>query len=86
MARGSAAAEAGLRGASREVVLGNYRIPWGGDLIVAIDGVEIADRNALQQALALKLAGDTVTLELIRGSDRIEAVLTLRGRGLGIRL
>ena len=86
VARGSAAAEAGLRGANREVVLGNYRIPWGGDLIVAIDGVEIADRSTLQQALALKLAGDTVTLELIRGSDRIEAVLTLRGRGLGIRL
>ena len=53
---------------------------------MAIEGVEIADRSTLQQALALKLAGDTVTLDLIRGSDRIEAVLTLRGRGLGIRL
>ena len=83
---GSAADEAGLLGASREVVLGNYRIPWGGDLIVAIDDVEITDRNKLGEVLALKLAGDTVTLRLIRGGGEIKVDLILRGRGLGVRL
>ena len=83
---GSAADEAGIRGASREVVLGNYRIPWGGDLIIAVDGVEITDRNKMREALALKLAGDTVTLRVVRASKEVEVDVTLRGRGLGVRL
>ena len=83
---GSAADEAGVRGATREVVLGNYRIPWGGDLIVAVDGVEITDRNKMREALALKLAGDAVTLRLIRSGEETEIDVTLRGRGLGVRL
>ena len=82
----SAADEAGIRGASREVVLGNYRIPWGGDLIIAVDGLEITDRNKMREALALKLAGDTVTLRVVRASQEVEVDVTLRGRGLGVRL
>lgn len=83
---GSVADAAGLRGASRDVVLGNYRIPWGGDLIVAVDGVEVTGRDRMGEALALKLAGDTVTLKLIRGGEEIQVDVTLRGRGLGVRL
>ncbi len=83
---GSAAAAAGVRGASREVILGNYRIPWGGDLIVAVDGASLSDRDSMRQALALKLAGDSVTLTLIRQGREVEVELTLRGRGLGVSL
>ncbi len=83
---GSAAAAAGLLGASREVVLGNYRIPWGGDLIVAIDDLRVTDRNKMREALALKLAGDTVRLQLIRQNREIEVEVTLRGRDMGVRL
>ena len=30
--RGATAAKAGLRGATRQVVVGRYRVPWGGDI------------------------------------------------------
>ncbi len=83
---GSAAAEAGLRGASREVILGNYRIPWGGDLIVAVDDIRVTDSNKMREALALKLAGDSVRLQLIRQNREIEVVATLRSRDMGVRL
>lgn len=84
--RGSAAEEAGLRGAEREVIVGNYRIPWGGDLIIAVDGVEITARSTMREALALKLAGDTVMLRVIRSGEQIDVEATLKGRGLGVRL
>ncbi len=83
---GSAADAAGLRGASREVILGNYRIPWGGDLIVVVDDVRLSDRNRMGEALALKLAGDTVRLKLIRQGREIDVEVTLRGRDMGVSL
>ena len=60
VARGSAAAEAGLRPAQREVVVGNYLIPWGGDFITRIDGREVTNRSFLNQVLSLKHGGDTL--------------------------
>ena len=81
VAAGSAAAEAGLRGARREVIVGNYRVPWGGDLIVAIDGVAVTDRGKMQEALGLKLGGDSVTLEIVRDGEKMEVSATLRSRG-----
>ena len=83
---GSAAAAAGLRGASRELVVGNYRIPWGGDVIVAADGTAVSDRNKLREALALKLAGDVLTLRVLRDGEELDVTVTLQGRGLGVRL
>ena len=64
--RGSAGAAAGLRGAQREVVLGNYLIPWGGDFITHVDGREVAHRRVLSQVLSLKHGGDTLRLTVIR--------------------
>ncbi len=86
VARGSVAAEKGLRGARREVVVGNYRIPWGGDFIVAVDGRPIAAKGALSEALALKLAGDAVKLTIVRGGEELEVELTLRARANAFRL
>ena len=83
---GSAAEEAGLRGATREAVVGNYRVPWGGDFIVAVDGVELTDKNKMRSALALKLAGDTLTLTLIRQGREFELAVKLRARSVGVRL
>lgn len=83
---GSAAEVAGLRGATREAIVGNYRIPLGGDFIIAVDGVELTDKNKMRQVLALKLAGDTVTLTLIRQGRELELAVKLRARGVGVRL
>jgi len=63
---GSAAAAAGLRGARRSVIVSNYRIPVGGDLIVAVDGRPVEDRNALSSALARKRPGEGLELTIYR--------------------
>ena len=77
---GSAADEAGLRGATREVRLGNYSIPWGGDYIVEVDGRRVTNQRFLQQALGLKRGGDAVRLKVIRDGDEAEIELRLRSQ------
>ncbi len=79
---GSAAADAGLRGATREVQLGNYRIPWGGDYITAVDGRRVTSRQMLQQMLGLKKGGDTLELTVLREGQETDLVLRLRGQGM----
>ncbi len=86
VASGSASEEAGLRGARRDIIVGNYRIPWGGDFIVEVDGVAITDRGKMQQALSLRLAGDAVTLLVIRDGDQVSVEVRLRARSAGVRL
>ncbi|MEZ5362042.1 MAG: PDZ domain-containing protein [Bryobacterales bacterium] len=79
---GSAAAEAGLRGAEREIILGNYRVPWGGDYIIEADGRRITSQRMLAQILALKRAGDTVKLKVVREGEEVELQVKLRAPGL----
>ena len=86
VAKGSAAAAAGVRGASREIIVGNYRVPWGGDVIIEVDAVPITDKGTMQQALSLKLAGDQVRLRVLRDREELELTVTLRGRNIGVRL
>jgi len=64
--RGSAAAEAGLRGPRQMVVVGNYRLGVGGDLIIAIDGQVVDTNDSLKKALDRKHAGDTLRLTIFR--------------------
>ena len=84
--RGSAAAEAGLRGADREVIVSNYRIPVGGDLIVAVDGRRVTHRRVMSQALSLKAGGDAVKLTIVREAREMDVTVKLRARSRGIRL
>ena len=86
VAQGSVAAEKGLRGAREEIVLGNYIIPWGGDFIVAVDDRPIAAKSTLSEALALKLAGDTVKLTIVRDGEELQVDLVLRPRAGAFRL
>jgi S1-C subfamily serine protease len=64
--RGSSAADAGLRGRRQDVIVGNYRLGIGGDLIVAIDGKPVEDQRALQKAMDRKRAGDNLELTIYR--------------------
>ena len=83
---GSAAAAAGLRGADREVRVGNYVVPWGGDVIVAVDGRKVSHRRVLTQALSLKAGGDSVTLTLIREGRETDVDVKLRPVSRRLRL
>ena len=71
---GSAAAQVGLVGAQREVVLGNYLIPWGGDFITHVDGREVTHRRVLSQVLALKHGGDSLELSIVRDNEEIQKI------------
>jgi S1-C subfamily serine protease len=71
--RGSAAASAGLRGYSRIVIVGNYRLGIGGDLIMAADGQPIDDKETLKRLMDRKHGGDILELTINR-SGKTEKV------------
>jgi S1-C subfamily serine protease len=75
--RGSAAEEAGLRGARRWVVVGNYEIAVGGDLITAIDGRTVDGRGALTSAMNHKRPGDTMELTVLRAGQTLKIKVKL---------
>jgi len=73
----SPADEAGLAGGYRPTSVNGHRIVLGGDVIVAWDGEEIEDWEALQNALAEAAPGDEVTLTVLRDGEALEVELTL---------
>jgi len=75
--RGSAAEQAGLQGARREVIVGNYRIPVGGDLIMAIDGRRTDQSDSIRRALIGKHPGDKATLTIYRNGKKLNVTVTL---------
>ena len=76
--RGSAAAEAGLRGYRQVVIVGGYqRLGVGGDLIVAIDGTRPQSNDSLRRALDRKRAGDVLELTIYRAGQARKVRVTL---------
>jgi S1-C subfamily serine protease len=74
---GSSAAKAGLRGGSERAYFRNIPIMLGGDLIVAIDGREIVDQMDLARVMNARRAGDTVTVSIYRGKQKMDLKVTL---------
>ncbi len=77
VAPGSPADRAGLRGARRRVIVGNYEIYVGGDLIMAIDGRPITGPNDLTRLLRRKRPGDAVELTIYRDGRRLKVKVEL---------
>jgi S1-C subfamily serine protease len=75
---GSPAEQAGVQGPTQMVIVGNYRIGVGGDLIMAIDNRPVEGDDALQKALTRKRAGDNMEL-LIYRNGRTRKVLVKLG-------
>jgi 2-alkenal reductase len=77
------AAEAGLRGASREARVNDLPIPVGGDVVVALNGQPARDMDDLILLISQQEAGNQVTLTLLRDGEEIElaAVLAVRPDG-----
>lgn len=75
--RGTAAERAGVRGPREFVVIGNYEVGVGGDLIMAIDGKPCDTRDAIASALAKKRAGDVMELTLFRNGRSTRVTVTL---------
>ena len=76
--RNSPAASAGLRGARREVVVGNRIILAGGDIITAIDGRPIHSMDDLEAYLEEETrVGQTVTVEVLREGEPLSLTAEL---------
>ena len=74
---GSAAADAGIKGARQAVTVGNYPLGIGGDLIMAIDRKPVDRNDAITVTLARKRAGDVVELTLYRGGKQTSVKVKL---------
>ena len=68
---GSGAAKAGLHAATTQAVVAGDTWPIGGDLIVKADGQTIASLERLRDVIAAKKPGDTIQLEIYRGTKRM---------------
>jgi S1-C subfamily serine protease len=64
--RGSPAESGGLRGATRVVIVSNFRLGIGGDLITAGDGQPIQDKESLKRLMDKKHGGDMLELTVFR--------------------
>jgi putative serine protease PepD len=81
VARGSGAAEAGLRGANvGEDIWGNVVLQQINDVLLTIDGKKVGNADDLQNALQDKKPGDTVQVELLRNNSRTTVPVRLSER------
>jgi S1-C subfamily serine protease len=70
--RGGPAALAGIHGGDRYAQAGMRRIAIGGDVIVSIDGQNVATQNDVNFVLNRKRPGDTVNVTLYRGGKKMD--------------
>jgi S1-C subfamily serine protease len=76
--RDSPADRAGVRGATRQVIVGNRRILIGGDILIAVDGTPIHNWDDLQEHLEERTrVGQTVALTVLRDGQTISLNATL---------
>jgi S1-C subfamily serine protease len=74
---GGAAERAGLHGGNQQAYVGNTPIMLGGDLIVAIDGQEVADPDSINALMDKHQAGDMISVTIYRGRRQITLKLIL---------
>jgi S1-C subfamily serine protease len=74
---GGAAERAGLRGGNQTAYLGNLQIYLGGDLIVALDGQQIANTQDINDVMNRHQVGDAITVTFYRGKRKLTTRLTL---------
>jgi len=82
--RGTPAANAGLRGGTQVVRIGNGLLRVGGDLITAVDGKKVEEENAITRAVSLKHAGETLNLTVWRDGRTMDVKVTLAEQGDGV--
>lgn len=74
---GGPADHSGIHGGTQKAYLGNTPIFIGGDLIVAIDGDQVANDQDIQEIMDGHKAGETVTVTIFRGQKRMDIKVVL---------
>ena len=78
---GSPADKAGLRGGNQQIVISGITMLIGGDVVIAIDQVEVKRFDDVVNHLAVHTSvGDVVTLTVLRDNEEIELAVTLEER------
>ncbi len=62
----SPAYNAGLRGGDREMIVGNYRVPVGGDVVLSLNGKKVLEMDDLIREVKRHQVGDVLSLEILR--------------------
>lgn len=76
----SPAEAAGLRGGDRVVTIDGRPVVLGGDVIIAVDNIQIEDAQDIEAQLIQKSAGDVVEFTVIRGSSTVQIEVKLGAR------
>jgi S1-C subfamily serine protease len=74
---GGAAERAGLRGGNEQAYVGNTPVMLGGDLIVGIDGRQVANTQDISAIMDKHQAGDAINITIYRGRQRMSFRLIL---------
>ncbi len=74
---GSPAERGGIRGATRQVRVGNSLIGIGGDVIVEVDGRGVNAVEEVSAALEPRRPGERIPVTVIRGKQQVDIELTL---------
>lgn len=72
------AARAGLRGSSRQITIGHYLVPAGGDVLLAVDGREVNSMVEVRDATDRYKAGERITVTVLRNNQKIDLPVVLR--------
>ncbi|MGA8766363.1 MAG: trypsin-like peptidase domain-containing protein [Candidatus Acidiferrales bacterium] len=74
---GGPAAQAGIRGGTRSVLAGLQELRIGGDVLVAVNGKELASQMDLNLLLNRAWPGDTITLTIFRDGKKMDVPVKL---------
>lgn len=79
----ASAHRAKLRGSNKRIRIGNYdNIPWGGDIITAINGEPVTTTEDLQDIIESHSSGDVVQVQIIRDGKALQVRVSLEQRPL----
>jgi S1-C subfamily serine protease len=70
--KGSPADVAGLRGGDRTMIIDGQQVRLGGDVIIAIDNVQIQGIDDAEALLANKVSDDSVKFTIIRNNATLD--------------
>lgn len=78
--KGAPAERAGIQSAGKSLIVGNRRIPIGGDIITAYDGHPAESTDKFSNYVESKRPGDTLRLDINRNGKPITVAVTLSER------
>lgn len=77
---GGPAAKAGLKGGGKQIRFQVTLVKPGGDVITKVDGTPVTAKHDIAELIAAKRPGDTVTLDVYRGSNHRQVKVKLTER------